>query len=78
MKSDVTIIAHDATSEQIDAFKAFGKALKVKLIVQKELKLKKIAKIKESRVLKQVVKDINLIKQGKLKARPIEDLLNEL
>ena len=28
--------------------------------------------------IRQAVKEVNLIKQGKLKSRPVEDLLNEL
>jgi hypothetical protein len=28
--------------------------------------------------MKQAIKELNLVKQGKLKARPIEDLLNEI
>jgi hypothetical protein len=47
---------------------------------KKEKRPKKTSKAKERLIaeIKEAVKQINLIKEGKLKARPIQELLDEL
>ncbi len=52
----------------------------------KSLKFAKVAAVEEELSpkeqlkadIRQAVKEVNLIKQGKMKGRPVEDLLNEL
>lgn len=47
---------------------------------KKTVKHKKTSKAKEKLIaeIKEAVRQINLIKQGKLKARPVQELLDEL
>jgi len=49
-------------------------------VTKKKARSKKNSKAKEKLIaeIKEAVKQINLIKQGKLKARPVQELLDEL
>jgi hypothetical protein len=80
MKSEITLIPHSATTEQIDAFKAFGKAMKIKVNIDQKSKKEK-ASTKKQKLLKSLersLRDIKLIKEGKLKTTPLKEFLNEL
>lgn len=74
-----TFTIHTENPEQTNALKAFVKALKMKFEVKTEKK-PLVSKEKQEVLdgLKQAVKEINLIKQGKMTARNVQDFLDEL
>ncbi|MFV0553985.1 MAG: DUF2683 family protein [Mangrovibacterium sp.] len=70
------LTAHPQTREQASALKAVMKALKIKFMISKEDSL-----VRENQLLEEIqeaVENLNLVKQGKLKARPAKELLHEL
>lgn len=64
-----TLTLHTNNKEQLSAFKAMAKALNVP-IEEKSTNL-----LDE---LKEAVNEINLIKEGKLKGKPIQELLSNV
>ncbi|WP_036601933.1 DUF2683 family protein [Olivibacter sitiensis] len=67
-----TILIHPNNKEQLAAVKAFARALKMSF----EVKSVKDDMFMDE--LRKAVEEVKLIKQGKLKGKPVEDLLNEL
>lgn len=57
-----------STSEEAKAFKAFAKALKIKITKKNDIKAE----------LTEAIDNLNLIKEGKSKAKPARTLLDEL
>ena len=70
---DIFII-EPTTTEQAEALKAFAKALNIKFKTSKSAKHEK--EILSD--LQEAVTEMNLIKQGKKKARDARELLNEI
>ncbi len=68
---DIFIIEPN-TSEEADALKAFAKALKLKFQISKKDKSEILLDLQEA------VKELNLVKKGKTKARDAQEILNEL
>jgi hypothetical protein len=80
MKSEITLTNHSATTEQLEVFKAVGKALNVKITIDQKNKKKSVSR-KKQLLLKSIergLNDIKLIKAGKLKGTPIKEFLDEL
>lgn len=65
-------IIEPSTSEEAKALKAFAKALKMKITKKTDIK----TDIKTE--LSEAIDNLNLIKEGKLEAKPARTLLNEL
>lgn len=61
-------IIEPSTSEEAKALKAFAKALKMKITKKTDIKTE----------LSEAIDNLNLIKEGKLEAKPARTLLNEL
>lgn len=74
MQTQEIFIIEPDTSEQSDALKAFAKALKLKFQISKN----KTESNEILNSLERAVKELNLVKQGKAKARDAKELLNEL
>jgi hypothetical protein len=76
----INIKAYTVDTSQIEAIKAFMKALKIKFEVSKESHSKLISAEKSLIVeeIREAVDSLRLIREGKLTARPAKDLLNEL
>jgi hypothetical protein len=76
----INIKAYTVDTSQIEAIKAFMKALKIKFEVSKEPHSKLISAEKSLIVeeIREAVDSLRLIREGKLTARPAKDLLNEL
>lgn len=72
MKTPDIIITHPGNEDKFEALKAVLKALKIKFEIPNT---KKTRFLKE---LKQAVDEVNLIKAGKKKAKPLSEFLNEL
>ena len=67
-----TIIIQPDDKEQAETVKAFLKAIKVRFETRKDDK----SLLKEE--LREAFREMKRVKEGKSKARPIEDLLDEL
>ena len=76
MKTHENILVHPQTDEQVNAIKAFMKALKIKFEVYNSSKEDSKEDIISN--IKQGIKEVNLIKKGELKGTPAKDFLNEL
>lgn len=76
MKTHENILVHPQTAEQLEALKAFMKALKIKFEIYNASKEDSEEAIIDN--IKQGIKEVNLIKKGKLKGTPARDFLNEL
>lgn len=79
MRAIPNVIFHPSNLEEVKALKALGKVLKMNFEVKTEKKplvSKEKQKIMDD--IKEAVNDLNLIHQGKLKARPFNELLDEL
>jgi len=74
MSSKDIFIITPSTSEEADALKAFIKALKLKFQIAKSEK----AKNEILSDLSEAIKELNLVKKGKAKARDAKELLDEL
>ena len=74
MQTQEIIIFEPKTLEESDALKAFAKVLKMKFHIS-------TAEKDENEILsdlKEAVKEMNLVKKGKSKARDAKELLHEL
>lgn len=76
MPTQDIFIIEPATSEEANALKAFAKALKLKFQVSKH----KVSESKKEILdnIQQGMKEVKLMEEGKLKATPAKDFLNEL
>lgn len=77
------VIFHPSNNEQLAALRSLAKVLKMDFEVTTKEKLEKKVKLKKEKDIiiediKDAVEELKLIKSGKLKARNVEDLLNEL
>ena len=78
MRANSLVIFHPSSNEEISALKAFGKLCKMNFEVKTE---KRVFNKEEKEILngiKKGFKEVQLIEKGKLKAKPINDFLNEL
>lgn len=78
MRANSLVIFHPSNSEEMSALKAFGKLCKMNFEVKTE---KRVFNKEEKEILngiKKGFKEVQLIEKGKLKAKPINDFLNEL
>lgn len=83
MSLNKLVIFHPSNTEQLVALRSLAKVLKMDFEVTTKEKLEKKVKLrKEKHIIiddiKDAVEELKLIKSGKLKARNVEDLLNEL
>lgn len=77
------IIFHTSNNEQLAALRSLAKVLKMDFEVTTKEKLEKKVKLRKEKDIiiddiKDAVEELKLIKSGKLKARNVEDLLDEL
>ena len=77
------VIFHPSNNEQLAALRSLAKVLKMDFEVTTKEKLEKKVKLRKEKDIiiddiKDAVEELKLIKSGKLKARNVEDLLNEL
>ena len=78
MRANSLVIFHPSSNEEISALKAFGKLCKMNFEVKTE---KRVFNKEEKEILNSIkkgFKEVQLIEKGKLKAKPINDFLNEL
>jgi hypothetical protein len=83
MRLNNLVIFHPSNNEQLAALRTLAKVLKMDFEVTTTEKLeKKVRLSKEKKIIiediKDAVEELKLVKAGKLKARNVEDLLNEL
>ncbi len=79
MRANSLVIFHPSNSEEMSALKAFGKLCKMNFEVKTEKKpLVSKEKKQVLNCIKTGLKEIKLIEQGKLKATPLKDFLDEL
>ena len=83
MSENSLVIFHPDNNEQVSALRALAKVLKMNFEITTQEKFEK--KIKVSKEKKQLINDIKeaveelkLVKAGKIKARNVGDLLNDL
>jgi hypothetical protein len=77
------VIFHPSNNEQLAALRSLAKVLKMDFEVTTKEKLEKKVKLRKEKDIiiddiKEAVEELKLIKSGKLKARNVEDLLDEL
>ncbi len=77
------VIFHPSNNEQLAALRSLAKVLKMDFEVTTKEKLEKKVKLRKEKDIiindiKDAVEELKLIKSGKLKARNVEDLLDEL
>ena len=77
------VIFHPSNNEQLAALRSLAKVLKMDFEVTTKEKLEKKVKLRKEKDIiiddiKESVEELKLIKSGKLKARNVEDLLDEL
>ena len=83
MRLNNLVIFHPSNNEQLAALRTLAKVLKMDFEVTTKEKLEKKVKLRKEKDIiiediKDAVEELKLIKSGKLKARNVEDLLNEL
>jgi hypothetical protein len=83
MSLNKLVIFHPSNTEQLAALRSLAKVLKMDFEVTTKEKLEKKVKLRKEKDIiiddiKDAVEELKLIKSGKLKARNVEDLLNEL
>lgn len=83
MGANNLVIFHPDNNEQMAALKSLGKILKMNFEVTTQEKFEKRTRPNKEKKqvlgeLKQAVKELNLIKKGKLQGRNAQDFLDEL
>jgi len=83
MRLNNLVIFHPSNNEQLAALRTLAKVLKMDFEVTTKEKLEKKVKLRKEKDIiiediKDAVEELKLIKSGKLKARNVEELLNEL
>ena len=83
MSLNKLVIFHPSNTEQLAALRSLVKVLKMDFEVTTKEKLEEKVKLRKEKDIiiddiKDTVEELKLIKSGKLKARNVEDLLNEL
>lgn len=83
MSLNKLVIFHPSNNEQLASLRNLAKVLKMDFVVTTKEKLEKKVKLRKEKDIiikdiKDAVEELELIKSGKLKARNVENLLNEL